>query len=75
MFETMAGLLLLLILILFILAIALASGASKHCYTADETFAIEALEYSNHWILEWADDMQGVPVFQDMSCSGTTGQI
>jgi hypothetical protein len=75
MFETTTSLPLLFNPILFILAIALASGIFKHYYTANEIFAIEPPEYDDHWILEWADDMQDVPVFQAMLCNGPTGQI
>jgi len=75
MFETITGLPLLFNPILFILAIALASGAFKHYHTAEEVFAIEPPTYDDHWILEWADNMQDVPVFQAMSGGGPTGQI
>lgn len=75
MFETTTGLPLLFNPILFFFAIAVASGAFKHYQTADKIFALEPPEYDDHRILEWADEMQDVPVFQAMSCDGPTGKI
>jgi hypothetical protein len=75
MFETTPGLPLLFNPILFFLAIALAIGAFKHYQTADEIFDLEPPEYDDHWILEWADEINDMPVFQSMSRDGPTGVI
>lgn len=75
MFETTTGLLLLFNPILFFLAIALASGAFKYYQTEDKIFALKPPEYDDLWVLEWADEMLDVPVFQAMSCDGPTGKI
>jgi len=75
MFENVPGLSLLFNPILFFLGIALASNAFKHYQTMDEIFALEPPEYDDHWILEWADEMKDMPVFQSMSRDGPTGVI
>jgi hypothetical protein len=73
--ESTTGLPLILNPILFILGIALASCAFKHYETADQIFDLEPPQYDDHWILEWADHMQDVPVFQSATCDGPTGKI
>jgi len=60
--ESSTGLPLVLNPILFILAITLASRVFSHYETANAIFDLEPLQYDDHWILEWADHMQDVPV-------------
>jgi len=71
--ESTTGLALVLNPILFILGIA--SSAFKHYKTADEIFDLQPPQYEDHWILEWADHMLDVPVFQGATCRGPTGKI
>ncbi|KAF8862713.1 hypothetical protein BDZ45DRAFT_585016 [Acephala macrosclerotiorum] len=42
---------------------------------SDEIFDLQPPQYDDHWILEWADHMQDVPVFQGATCHGPTGKI
>ncbi|CZT06989.1 uncharacterized protein RAG0_12564 [Rhynchosporium agropyri] len=73
--ESTAGLPLVLNPVLFILGIALARGAFKHYKIADEIFELQPPQYDDHWILEQADHIKDVPVFQGATCHGPTGKI
>ena len=73
--KNITSLLLILNPILFILGIALASCVFKYYETADEIFDLEPPQYNNHQILEQADHIQDVPVFQSATCDGPTKKI
>ena len=75
MYETVYGQPLLVNPILFILAKLLAVGAFKYYSTLEEIFAIEPPPGEDYWILEWADYIQDVPLFQTMTHNGPTGKI
>jgi len=55
---------------LFLLAIFISRGAFREFHTIWDVLAIRPPSGEKYWILEWADDILGDPVFPEMFENG-----